>query len=109
MLIIDRTETGSVDNGHKHHVLTVCEANSDASNDDNLELEQVLSVGQLQGPPFGRRFSDQKKVRLPGHTVQRFAVIESYNLIVAACFSESDESNERPSLLVIDLQTTKVL
>ena len=43
--------------------------------------------------------------------MQRFAVIESFNLIVAACFGDSDsiDSSEKPCLLVIDLQTTKVL
>ena len=45
MLIID---SGSEHNGHKHHVLTVSEANSEGSDGASAaELEQVLSVGQL--------------------------------------------------------------
>ena len=36
-------------------------------------------------------------------------MIESYNLIIAACFSDSDESDEAPCVLVIDLCTTKIL
>jgi len=73
------------------------------------EKSQVLAVGQVHGPAFGRKFSDLKQLRLPGHTVQRFDVVESYNLVLAACFSESDESEEVPCLLLIDIQTTKIL
>ena len=62
----------------------------------------------MSGPPFGRRFNDSKQLRLPGHTVQRFEVVEAFNLVIAACFSESDETNEQPCVLVCDMQTTKV-
>ena len=41
--------------------------------------------------------------------MQRFEVVEAFNLVVAACFSESNESDEQPCLLVIDIQTTKIL
>ena len=34
------------------------------------------------------------QLRLPGHTVQRFEVVEAFNMVLAACFSEDDESEE---------------
>jgi len=46
---------------------------------------------------------------LPGHTVQRIEVIESYNLVLAACFSEDDSSEEKPCVLAIDIVTAKIL
>ena len=41
--------------------------------------------------------------------MQRFEVVESYNLVIVACFSEKDESGESPCVLVIDTVTTKTL
>lgn len=41
--------------------------------------------------------------------MQRFEVVESYNLVIAVCFSESDESEEVPCVLVTDMQTKKIL
>ena len=58
------------------------------------DVQQVLSVGQVSGPAFGRRFNDSMQLRLPGHTVQRFEVVEAFNMVLAACFSEDDESEE---------------
>lgn len=48
-------------------------------------------------------------MHLVGHTVQRFEVIEDFNLVVVACFSENDESEESPCVLVLDTVTTKIL
>jgi len=36
-------------------------------------------------------------------------VIESYYLVLAACFSEREDCGERPCLLVLDLVTGKIL
>jgi hypothetical protein len=45
----------------------------------------------VKGPNFGEYTSQTKTIKLAGHTVQKFEIVEEYNLIFCACFSDGDK------------------
>ena len=52
-----------------------------------------MKIGIMRGPSFGESSSQTKIINLKGHTVQKFEVIEEFNLILAICFSDIDRDD----------------